>query len=47
MTTQTIDDYNIQDKAQLTNTIQDKRIFSKLDCKFGFGQIKLHKESIE
>ena len=44
----TIDDgYDIPDKSELINSIQESKIFSKFDCKSGFWQIKMHPDSIE
>ena len=44
----TIDDgYDIPDKSELINDIQESKIFSKFDCKSGFWQIKIHPDSIE
>ena len=44
----TIDDaYDIPDKTEVINSIQESNIFSKFDCKSGFWQIKLHPNSIE
>ena len=40
------DKYNIPDKDQLINKIQTTNICSKFDCKSGFWQIKIDKESI-
>ena len=40
------DKYNIPDIDQLINRIQTAKIFSKFDCKLGFWQIKMEKESI-
>ncbi|GLT29446.1 hypothetical protein SLA2020_043150 [Shorea laevis] len=40
------DAYRIPDKDQLINCIQNSEIFSKFDCKSGFWQIKMEKESI-
>lgn len=41
------DSYNIPDKDQLINRIQESKIFSKFDCRSGFWQIKIHPDSIE
>ena len=44
----TVDDgYDIPDKSELINSIQESKIFSKFDCKSGFWQIKMHPNSIE
>ena len=44
----TIDDgYDIPDKSELINSIQESKVFSKFDCKSGFWQIKMHPDSIE
>ena len=44
----TIDDgYDIPDKSELINSIQESKIFSKFDCTSGFWQIKMHPDSIE
>ena len=41
------DGYEIPNKDQLINGIQNCNIFSKFDCKSGFWQVKMHPESIE
>ena len=44
----TIDDaYDIPDKIELINSIQNSKIFSKFDCKSEFWQLKIHPDSIE
>ena len=44
----TIDDgYDILDKSELINSIEESKIFSKFDCKSGFRQIKMHPDGIE
>ena len=44
----TIDDvYDIPDKTELINSIQESKIFSKFDCKSGFLHIKIHPDSID
>lgn len=39
--------YNIPSEDQLINRIQDANQFSKFDCKLGYHQIKMHKESVD
>lgn len=41
------DSYNRLEKTQLINSIQNKNILSKFDCKSGFWQKKMHLDSIE
>ena len=44
----TIDDvYDIPDKTEWIDSIQNSKIFSKFDCKSGFWHIKMHPDSIE
>ena len=40
------DGYDIPDKSELINSIQESKIFSKFDCKSGFWHIKMHPDSI-
>jgi hypothetical protein len=43
----TVDDaYNIPNKQEWINRIQDSKYFSKFDLKAGFWQVKMEKESI-
>jgi hypothetical protein len=43
----TVDDaYNIPNKQELINRIQDSKYFSKIDVKAGFWQIKMEEECI-
>ena len=44
----TIDDaYDIPDKTELINNIQNSKGSSKFDCKSEFWQIKMHPDSME
>ena len=40
------DSYKIPDKNNLISFIENRKIFSKFDCKSGFWQIKMHPDSI-
>lgn len=42
-----IDGYKLPDKTELINRIQERKIFSKFDCKSGYWQIKMHEQSIK
>lgn len=39
--------YNIPSKDHLINKIQEARSFSKFNCKSGYHQIRMHKDSVE
>lgn len=41
------DSYDIPDKSDLINGIQNSKVFSKFDCKSGFWQLRMDPSSIE